>query len=193
MVLANTAASDLVKSMVAGLGARAGRYLAAAARRFASKPDRVYRIRARALSRPSDLGFLVARLTNFGPDAPPSMVEYVASVGARAPVEVWSDLLRSLIEMDLGDALESVRVPTLIVVGDMDRLTPPSSAMAMKRRLTDARLVVFRGAGHCTMLERHAQFNRLVERFIREVLEGQESAAPVRAPGGRRKPRRAAG
>jgi pimeloyl-ACP methyl ester carboxylesterase len=193
VVLADTAASDLVKSMVAGLGAHAGRFLLASARRLASNPDRVYRIRARALSRSSDLGFLAARLTNFGPDAPPSMVEYVAAVGARAPVEVWSDLLGSLIEMDLGDALESVRVPTLILVGEMDRLTPPISAMAMKRRLPDARLVVFKGAGHCTMLERHDQFNRLVERFIREVLEGQERAAPARAVGARRKPRRAAG
>jgi len=193
VVLANTAASDLVRSMVAGLGAHAGRFLAASARRLASKPDRVYRIRARTLSRNADLAFLAARLTNFGPDAPPSLVEYVAGVGARAPVEVWSNLLGSLIEMDLGDALESVRVPTLIVVGDVDRLTPPSSAKAMKRRLPDARLVVFKGAGHCTMLERHDQFNRLVKRFIREVLEAEVDVAPARTGGTRRKPRRAAG
>lgn len=189
VVLANTAASDLLKAMVAGLGAYAGRFLTAAASRVASKPDRVYRIRARALAGRGDLAFFATRLANFGPNAPPSVVEYVAEVGARAPVEVWSDLLASLVGMDLGEALECVRVPALIVVGDVDRLTPPSSAMAMKRRLPEARVVVFEGAGHCTMLERHEEFNRAVERFLHEILQPQGGPAAAPARGARRKPR----
>ncbi|HEX9411632.1 MAG TPA: alpha/beta hydrolase [Actinomycetota bacterium] len=189
VVLANTAASDLVKAMVAGLGAYAGRFLAAAASRVASKPDRVYRIRARALAGRGDLAFLATRLANFGPNAPPSLVEYVAEVGARAPVEVWSDLLASLVGMDLGDAMECVRVPVLIVVGDVDRLTPPSSATAMRHRLPDARVVVVEGAGHCTMLERHAEFNSAVERFLHEALQPVVGPPPARARGTGRKPR----
>ena len=191
VVLANTAASDLVKAMVAGLGACAGRFLAAAASRVASRPDRLYRIRARALAGRGDLAFLATRLANFGPNAPPSLVEYVAEVGARAPVEVWSDLLASLVGMDLGDAMECVRVPALVVVGDVDRLTPPSSATAMKHRLPDARVVVFEGAGHCTMLERHEEFNTAVERFLHETLQPEGGPVSGRGRSTRRKPHRA--
>lgn len=184
VILANTAASDLVKAMVAGLGAYAGRLLTASALRLASRPNRLYRIRAKALAGKGDLAFLATRLANFGPNAPASVVEYVAEVGARAPVEVWSDLMAGLVGMDLGEALGSVRVPALVLVGDVDRLTPPSSAVAMRDRLPDARLVVFKGAGHCTMLERPEQFNDVVERFLRRALDGEE-AAPAGPEGAR--------
>jgi pimeloyl-ACP methyl ester carboxylesterase len=128
---------------------------------------------------------MATRLTNFGPNAPPSVVEYVAELGAKAPVEVWGDLLGSLIEMDLGDALAKISVPTLILAADVDRLTPPASAVAMKHRLPNARLVLFKGAGHCTMLERHEQFNRVVGRFLRDVVPAANEPGPVvvhRAP-----------
>jgi pimeloyl-ACP methyl ester carboxylesterase len=171
VVLANTAAAELVKAAAAGLGAQLGKVVTSAFLRVARDPRRVYRIRARALSGRGDLAFIAARMTNFGAKAPPSLVDYVAKVAARAPVEVWSDLLGSLVEMDLNHALAHITVPTLVIVGDVDRLTPPSSALAIKRMLPNGRMVVFRGSGHCTMLERHAEFNQLVEGFLAEAVE----------------------
>jgi pimeloyl-ACP methyl ester carboxylesterase len=179
VVLANTAAADVVMAAMGGLGLRAARMVASSTLRLASNRDRVYRMRARALGGRGDLAFFAARLTNFGPKAPPMLVEHLARVGARAPVEVWSDLLVSLIEMDLRHALEHVRVPALIIVGDVDRLTPPASALAMKRALPDAQMVVFKGAGHQAMLERHGQFNRLVDRFLFEHLGAQRQETPA--------------
>jgi pimeloyl-ACP methyl ester carboxylesterase len=182
VVLANTAAAELVKAVLSGLGIHAGRLLAlgaAGARRLVASRDRAYRIRARALAGRGDLAFLVARATNFGPDAPPSLVDYVARLGARAPVEVWTDLVGSLIDMDLSDALGHITCPTLVLVGDVDRLTPPASAVVLTRKLPDAELVVLRGSGHCTMLERHEEFNRVLEGFLRRVGDRAAHRAPV--------------
>ena len=172
VVLANTAAAELIKAAAGSLGAQMGKLLTAAAVRIARDPRRVYRIRARALAGQGDLAFAAARLTNFGPKASPSLVEHVARISARAPVEVWTDLLGSLVEMDLRHALAHITVPTLVVVGDVDRLTPPASALAIKEMLPNARMAVFKGSGHCTILERHSEFNRMVEGFIREALGG---------------------
>jgi pimeloyl-ACP methyl ester carboxylesterase len=180
VVLANTAAAELVKAAAGSLGAKMGKLVAAAALRVARDPRRVYRIRARALAGQGDLAFATARLTNFGPKPPPSLVEHVARVAARAPVEVWTDLLGSLVEMDLSHALAQVTVPALVLVGDVDRITPPASALAIKRMLPDGRLIVFKGSGHCTMLERHTQFNRVVEGFLAEPL-GQAARPEQRA------------
>jgi pimeloyl-ACP methyl ester carboxylesterase len=182
VVLANTAAAELVKAVLSGLGIHAGRLLAlgaAGARRLVASRDRAYRIRARALAGRGDLAFLVARATNFGPDAPPSLVDYVARLGARAPVEVWTDLVGSLIDMDLRDALANITCPAHVLVGDVDRLTPPTSALMLTRRLPGAELVVLQGSGHCTMLERHEEFNSAVEGFLRRVGGRASQRAPA--------------
>ena len=53
----------------------------------------------------------------------------------------------SLVEMDLRHATPHIGCPALVVVGDVDRLTPPTSARALERRLPDARVTCSRGAG----------------------------------------------
>jgi pimeloyl-ACP methyl ester carboxylesterase len=178
VVLANTAAADVIKEVLGGLGARVGRFLIPAPRRLLNGTSRIaYRVRDRALNRSPDLAFLAVRITNFGAGAPPSAVDHIARIAGQAPVEVWTDLVRSLAEMDLAHALQHITVPTLILVGDVDRLTPPSSALAMKERLPDARMVVLEQAGHCAMLERPDQFNEVVEGFLAEVLAPKEQQA----------------
>ena len=171
VVLANTAASDVLRAVLGNLGSRAALRALPAARRFVSDPRRAYRIRERLVGGGADLAFLIARATNFGPHAAPSVIDHVVSISAGAPLEVWTDVMSSMLEMDLGHALEHVRVPALVIASDLDRLTPPASALALTGRLPDARLVEMEGAGHCAMLERPDQFNGLVERFVAEALE----------------------
>jgi pimeloyl-ACP methyl ester carboxylesterase len=185
VVLANTSAGDLVKAVIGGLGAQAATRLTPWARRFASRPDRIFRMRHAALGRGGGLALLLARMTNFGPNAPPSMVEHVVGLASRATPEVWTDLFASLLDLDLVHALEHVTVPALILASDLDRLTPPSAAVAMKHRLPDARMVLFREAGHCAMLERHEQFNQVIRQFLRETMPNRRQGARNRASAGR--------
>src|SRR5207302_322271 len=131
-VFADTAAAELVRGAAGLLGLR----LIAAApnlgRRFASLMTRDI-IRNR-VSR-SDFAYMVARLTNFGPQASPSMVEYVIDLSMRSPVEVWTQGVAALVEMDLRHAIRHVRCPSLVIVGDLDRMTPPASANVLKNEL----------------------------------------------------------
>ena len=175
VVLANTAAADLVKETLGGLAARAVALLRAAAR-----PGRVGWILRQAGGPGSDLAFLVARATNFGPGAPASLIDHVTRIAVGTPVEVWTDLLGSLMEMDLRHAMEHVRVPALVLAGDVDRLTPRATAAVLRRGLPDARVTVFQGAGHCAMLERHEEFNQVVEAFVRDLpARGRRERAPA--------------
>jgi pimeloyl-ACP methyl ester carboxylesterase len=178
-VLADTSASDLVREMVSGLGTRASAFVARHAARLAGTP--ASRVRARVMAPRSGVAFLVAEAANFGPHAPPSLVDHVVSVAAQARPEVWSRLMASLLDMNLTEALRHIAVPALVIVGDVDRLTPPLAVEAMARRLPDPRVVVLEDAGHCAMLERHAQFNAVAEEFLGQHL-------PVR-----RRPARPAG
>lgn len=170
VVLANTAASDILKSVLGNLGERAALAILPYARRFVSQPGRAYRLRSRLVGSGGDLAFLIARMTNFGPSAPPSVIDHVVSVAAEAPMEVWTDVMASLFAMDLGDAIHNVPVPALVIASDLDRLTPPATARAIADRLPQGRLVEIQGAGHCAMLERPEEFNRLLAEFVTDAV-----------------------
>ncbi len=63
------------------------------------------------------------------------------------------------------DALGSVRVPTLVVVGDRDEpFIAPCEYMAKK--IPGARLEVIRGAGHSSNLDQPEAFNRVLIDFL---------------------------
>jgi pimeloyl-ACP methyl ester carboxylesterase len=181
-VLVDTTVSDLVREAVGSMGARVERILRPASRWYTSDLARVERVRRRIRRTGTDFAYAMTRLTNFGPNASPAQVDHVGRVATEASPEVWARTLRSLIEMDLRHAVRHVTVPTLVLVGDHDRLTPKTSAQALLRELPHGRGFVLSGAGHLAMMERHEAFNRLVEPFLAEVLP-----VPVAQPRRRRR------
>jgi 3-oxoadipate enol-lactonase len=64
--------------------------------------------------------------------------------------------------------LEGIRVPTHIIVGDEDALTPPALSRAMAARIAGARLTVIAGAGHLSNIEQPEAFNAAALEFLLE-------------------------
>jgi len=64
--------------------------------------------------------------------------------------------------------LSGIRVPTLVLVGKDDILTPPAFSRALARRIPRARLTVLPG-GHGFFLEHADLFNRTLLRFLASV------------------------
>ena len=62
--------------------------------------------------------------------------------------------------------LGSIAVPTLVVAGADDTLTPPSDAEAMASAVPDAELVVIPGAGHLTPIERPDDVTAALEGWL---------------------------
>ncbi len=60
----------------------------------------------------------------------------------------------------------SITVPTLVVVGDDDVLTPPADSEAIAAALPNASLVRIAGAGHLSNLEQPRAFEASVEAFL---------------------------
>ncbi len=66
------------------------------------------------------------------------------------------------------DGLGSIRVPTLVIVGDQDQpFLAPSEYMAKK--IPGARLEVIPGAGHSSNLDQPAIFNRVLSDFLQSL------------------------
>ncbi len=71
------------------------------------------------------------------------------------PPQVRADIGIAMSEMDLHDALPRLTVPTIVIAGAADRLTPPSHARRIAEMLPQLRrLTVLENAGHMTPLER---------------------------------------
>ena len=60
----------------------------------------------------------------------------------------------------------SVNVPTLVLVGSEDSITPPALSQQLAELIPGARLEVIEGAGHISNAERPAGFNRAIASFI---------------------------
>lgn len=58
-------------------------------------------------------------------------------------------------------------VPTLVVVGEDDQLTPPADARRMADAIPGARLIVVSGAGHLVPVEKAEEATGLLREFVR--------------------------
>lgn len=115
-----------------------------------------------------DLGFVAARV-GFGKNPHPSHIELVRKMMGECPPETRLDAPSVLVGLDLTHDLPNVRVPTLVIGGTADVLTPPFEAKQMARLIPGARLELMPGGGHMLMLERTDEVDRLIADFAREV------------------------
>ena len=70
---------------------------------------------------------------------------------------------------DQAERAQAIRVPTLVVCGAEDRVTPPTLSRALTQLIPGARYEEIANAGHLTNLERPEAFNALVDGFTRNA------------------------
>jgi len=73
-----------------------------------------------------------------------------------------------LSRIDSRPHLAAISVPTLVLVGDSDPLSPPALAQEMAAAIPNARLVVLEACGHASTLEQPAAVNRALKDWIAE-------------------------
>ena len=122
-----------------------------------------------------NLGFFLARV-GFGRDPQASHVELVREMIAVCPKAASQEAVTALVGLDMTDELPEIRVPTLVLSGSADVIAPPAQGRRIAELIPDARLEVFKGAGHMLMLERTDEVNALITEFARDLGAG----APLR-------------
>jgi pimeloyl-ACP methyl ester carboxylesterase len=97
----------------------------------------------------------------------PDVVAEVKRIGSAQSVDGVAAGLAALRDRpDATTTLPTIRVPTLVVVGAEDTLTPPDGARTMADAIPDARLEVIPTAGHVSNLECPAEFTTAVRMFL---------------------------
>lgn len=70
---------------------------------------------------------------------------------------------------DRTEVLATVMVPTAVIVGEQDTVTPPSEAELMASAIEDSVLTVIPGAGHLTPIEQPAATNSALRALLQRV------------------------
>ncbi|MGI8619712.1 MAG: alpha/beta fold hydrolase [Gemmatimonadaceae bacterium] len=97
----------------------------------------------------------------------PALVDGLHQMLASAPVEGIIGALQAMMDRpDSTELLPTIDVPTLIIVGEEDALTPVKESRAMHAAILGSRLEVIRGAGHCSNFEKPAAFNHVLGEFL---------------------------
>lgn len=88
-------------------------------------------------------------------------------IGGTDPKAIAGNLIAMAGRTDTSAALRNIAVPTLILVGEEDKLTPPEAARSMHEQIKDSELRVIPQAAHMSNLENPECFNASLLEFLR--------------------------
>ncbi len=99
----------------------------------------------------------------------PDYIEQTRQVMLATKVEGIAAALRGMAKRaDVTDRLGGIDVPTLVICGEHDAISPAKEMRAFAEGIPGARYVEIAGAGHMVPLEKPAEVNRVIERFLLE-------------------------
>jgi len=94
-----------------------------------------------------------------------------AVIAGTSPLAIAGTLLALSSRPDTTASLSAINVPTLIMVGELDTLTPPAASEAMHKLIKGSTLQVIPQAAHMSNLENPALFNRHLTDFLKTIGE----------------------
>lgn len=115
-------------------------------------------------------GFLGRLITAEHRDSRPDLVDKLRTIMESTPAAaVAADLRAMAARPDSVPTLAQITVPTLVIVGDQDGVTPPADAQLMAEQIRGATLVTIGNAAHASNLEQAEAFNEAIASFLAAV------------------------
>ncbi len=126
--------------------------------------------RVMELLKDTSIAYMAARLLAFGKRPSGVHVEHQREMSFSTRFSTACLCVKSMLDHDVESCLPRVDVPVLLLMGEHDKLTNVSANMRTAELLPRARLRIFSGAGHDSLMERSGEFNDEMASFLAEVL-----------------------
>lgn len=78
-------------------------------------------------------------------------------------------LAKSAIRNNLGDELNQIKQPTLLIWGNNDNITPPFVGREFQRLIPNSELYFIDKCGHAPMMETPEEFNAILHKFLKNL------------------------
>lgn len=93
---------------------------------------------------------------------------YLHALRENDPQTLYGDFL-AVANFDVRDRVESLQIPTLILCGRHDRMTPPTLSELLHTRIAGSRLHLIEDAGHNVLLEQPLTVAAYLDGFLSEL------------------------
>jgi 3-oxoadipate enol-lactonase len=99
----------------------------------------------------------------------PNVIAFIKQIiCANSPRGICGTLLALASRTDTTQALSSIHIPTCIIVGEHDMLTPPSDSETMHALINGSELHILAHAAHMSNLENSQEFNERIMTFLKK-------------------------
>lgn len=119
----------------------------------------------------TDLSFLLTRFWALSSTADPRHVDFTEQLLLDSDFEMVTGVLGPILQLDEDEALPSITVPTLLLCGTRDKLTPLGLTRRMADRCATADLIELPGIGHMTPLEAGDAVNDALRSLVARAVE----------------------
>jgi len=99
----------------------------------------------------------------FGPNTPRGRAVRLARAGIGAPQAIVRADFEACSRFDARDRLATIRQPTLVLLGEADRMVPPKHSRFLAERIANAHLVALAETGHMVQVERPLEVANAIE------------------------------
>ena len=123
--------------------------------------------------RPTAVFQRIVRYVALGRRATPAQVAFCERLFLDCPADVRAAFGATLSDLDLGSALQALTVPTVVIAGEQDRLTPPVHARSIAAALPDAPILELPGVGHCAPIEAHADVSTQIKNLAARTIKAR--------------------
>jgi pimeloyl-ACP methyl ester carboxylesterase len=139
----------------------------------AARPDAMDRLATRLRIAETMTAAEFARVRTpqlLAPDTPPEVAQEVeATMAGMVHPAGFRHAAIALAHADTRDVLPRIAVPTLVLCGERDPVTPPAVGTRLIGEIPGAQLTVIPGAGHLGVIEQPERYNATVRAFLDAV------------------------
>jgi pimeloyl-ACP methyl ester carboxylesterase len=117
---------------------------------------------------------IFTRFLTFAGTQTSKQLDFTALLSTLTPPAVMARGCLAMFRYDVTSELTNIKLPTLIIAANKDRLTRPDASEYMSRHIPDAQLVMLAPANHEGLLERHGEVNAAALNFLHTLLGRSE-------------------
>jgi 3-oxoadipate enol-lactonase len=104
-----------------------------------------------------------------GKDAGENLVRNVIDTMGRIDPQAYRIGAEAVWLADQRDRVSAIRVPTLILVGDEDSITPPALSTDLRNRIAGSSTTIIKRSGHLANIEQPEAFNAAINDHLMEI------------------------